>query len=141
MRDPQRGEVVVFVPPGSWNAGPNKDDYIKRVVGLGGDRVVCCDPQGHITVNGKALNEDYLFPKDKPSDTEFDVTVPKGRLWVMGDHRSASADSRVHQEFNNGTIGVSDVVGRAFVIFWPLNRATALSPPDAFSGIPAPPAG
>jgi signal peptidase I len=141
MREPRRGEVVVFKPPANWNAGPNKDDYIKRVVGIGGDRVVCCDSQGRITVNGKPLTETYLFPGDKPSETEFDVTVPKGRLWMMGDHRNESADSRVHQEFNKGTIALSDVVGRAFVVFWPLNRATPLSPPDTFSGVPAPPAG
>jgi signal peptidase I len=141
MREPRRGEVVVFKPPANWNAGPNKDDYIKRVVGIGGDRVICCDSQGRITVNGKPLTETYLFPGDKPSETEFDVAVPKGRLFMMGDHRSASADSRVHQEFNSGTISLSDVVGRAFVIFWPVNRAGTLSPPGTFSSIPAPRAG
>jgi signal peptidase I len=140
MRDPLRGEIVVFKPPESWHSG-DKDDYIKRVVGVGGDRVVCCDTQGRITVNGTALNEDYLYPNAKPSNEEFDITVPKGRLWVMGDHRNESADSRVHQDFNKGTIALSDVVGRAFVLFWPLNRATALSPPDTFSGVPAPPKG
>ena len=137
MREPLRGEVVVFKPPAAWHAGPEKDDYIKRVIGIGGDHVVCCDSQGRLTVNGKPLEESYLFPGDKPSETEFDITVPKGRLFMMGDHRSASADSRVHQEFNSGTISLDDVVGRAFVIFWPLGRAGLLSPPDTFTGIPA----
>jgi signal peptidase I len=141
MREPKRGEVVVFKPPANWHAGEGKDDYIKRVVGIGGDHIVCCDAQGRITVNGKALNEDYLFPRDKPSEREFDVTVPKGRLFVMGDHRSASADSREHEKFNEGTIGLDAVVGRAFVIFWPLNRATSLSPPETYAGVPAPRAG
>jgi signal peptidase I len=139
LRDPVRGEIVVFKPPENWRAGPNKDDYIKRVIGVGGDHIVCCDSQKRLTVNGHPLDEDYLFPGEKASATEFDVQVPEGRLFVMGDHRGASADSRVHQEFSDGTIALSDVVGRAFVIFWPLNRAGSLSPPQTFAGVPDPP--
>jgi signal peptidase I len=138
LRDPARGEVVVFEPPSNWDAGPGKDDYIKRVIGIGGDHVICCDPDGHVTVNGHALQEDYLYPGDKPGETPFDVAVPKGRLFVMGDHRGASADSRVHLEFENGTIPVSRVVGRAFVIFWPVGRARTLPVPSTFSDVPDP---
>jgi signal peptidase I len=136
LRDPERGEVIVFEPPSGWGAGPNKDDYIKRVVGVGGDQVKCCDDLKRITVNGTPIDEDYLFPGDKPADTPFDVTVPKGRLFVMGDHRTASADSRVHLDLDDGTIPVDRVVGRAFVIFWPMDRARNLSIPATFDGIP-----
>ncbi len=138
LRDPERGEVVVFEPPANWAAGPGKDDYIKRVIGIGGDRIVCCDADSRITVNGKALDEPYIFPGNKPADRPFDVTVPKGRIFVMGDHRAASADSRAHQDFDSGTIPLGRVVGRAFVIFWPLNRAGSLSAPSTFAAVPEP---
>lgn len=141
LRDPKRGEVVVFEPPSNWAAGPGKDDYIKRVIGVGGDHIVCCDSAKRLTVNGKALDEDYIFEGDQPSERPFDVTVPKGRIFVMGDHRSASADSRVHLDFDNGTVPLDRVVGRAFVIFWPVDRAGALSPPKTFEDIPNPPKG
>lgn len=137
IRDPARGEVIVFKPPPSWEAG-TKEDFIKRVVAVGGDRVLCCDAQGRITVNGQPLDEDYLFPGNRPSDDKFDVTVPPGRLFMMGDHRSASSDSRKHPDAFGGTIALTDVVGRAFVIFWPLNRATSLSPPKTFAAVPDP---
>jgi signal peptidase I len=136
LRDPERGEIVVFEPPTDWAAGPGKDDYIKRVIGVGGDRVICCDADDRITVNGKALQEPYLFPGNKPSDQPFDVTVPKGRIFVMGDHRAASADSRVHLDLANGTIPLDRVVGRAFVIFWPLGRSDTLSSPQTFDDVP-----
>ncbi len=136
FRDPERGEVVVFVPPPAWNVGPGKEDYIKRVIGVGGDRVVCCDAKQRITVNGQALVEEYLFPGDVPSSQPFDVTVPAGRLFLLGDHRSASADSRFHLEADQGTVPVDLVVGRAFVIFWPLDRMGGLSVPVAFAQVP-----
>ncbi len=138
LRDPKRGEVVVFEPPANWSAGPGKDDYIKRIIGIGGDRVVCCDASGRLTVNGHPLDENYVFEGNKPSDMPFDVTVPKGRIFVMGDHRAASADSRVHLEFDNGTVPLSRVVGRAFIIFWPTGRADTLSAPKTFAGVPDP---
>jgi signal peptidase I len=138
LRDPKRGEIVVFEPPANWAAGPGKDDYIKRVIGVGGDRVVCCDSAGRLTVNGHPLDEKYIFDGNKPSDLPFDVTVPKGRIFVMGDHRAASADSRVHLDFDNGTVPLDRVVGRAFVIFWPMDRAGALSAPEIFEDVPAP---
>jgi len=141
LRDPKRGEIVVFEPPANWAAGPGKDDYIKRVIGVAGDHVICCDSDGRLSVNGKALDEPYIFDGNKPSDQPFDVTVPKGRIFVMGDHRAASADSRVHLDFDSGTIPLGRVVGRAFVIFWPANRAGTLSPPATFDDVPSPPKG
>lgn len=136
FRGPHRGEIVVFRPPPAWSAGPD-EDYIKRVIGIGGDHVVCCDDRHRITVNGTALDEDYLFPGDEPSATPFDVTVPAGSIFVMGDHRSASADSRAHLPAANGTVPVDRVVGRAFVTWWPLSRWRALSVPPTFEDIPA----
>ncbi|GAA3216726.1 hypothetical protein GCM10010532_044370 [Dactylosporangium siamense] len=137
FRDPARGEIVVFRPPPEWNAGPG-EDYIKRVIGVAGDRVVCCDDRRRITVNGQALDEDYLFPGDVPSATPFDVVVPAGRLFVLGDHRGSSADSRVHLTAANGTVPVDRVVGRAFVTSWPLSRWRSLSVPATFADVPDP---
>ncbi|MCI0688127.1 MAG: signal peptidase I [Sporichthyaceae bacterium] len=158
---PDRGEVIVFRDPGGWlsNGGAgqpsnpivrgikktlvfigllpsdSQQDLIKRVIGLPGDRVACCDSQGRVTVNGQPLGEPYVFPGNPPSDTTFDVTVPPGRLWVMGDHRSVSADSRVHMaEAGEGTIPMDNVVGRAFVVVWPLGRAGGLGVPSTFEG-------
>ncbi|TQS44309.1 signal peptidase I [Cryptosporangium phraense] len=141
FREPRRGEVVVFVPPKQWDAGPSKDDYIKRVVAVGGDKVVCCDASGKITINGRPLNEDYLYEDDVPSSQPFDVTVPTGRLFVLGDHRSASADSRFHPDYQSGTIPVDAVVGRAFVIFWPFGHMATLPVPKGYEAIPAPSGG
>jgi signal peptidase I len=156
--DVKRGEVVVFRDPGGWlpadadNGSSNpiakgiKDvfvfvgllpsssekDLIKRVVGVPGDKVACCT-NGKVTVNGIPLDEPYLYPGDKPSDRQFSVTVPPNRLWVMGDHRSLSADSRVHMsDPGNGTIPADNVVGRAFVLVWPLSRWSTLGVPDTF---------
>ena len=114
-----------------------EQDFVKRVVGLPGDHVVCCDADGRLTVNGKAVKEDYLYPGDKPSELTFDVTVPAGRLWVMGDHRSDSADSRAHLgDPGGGMVRVQDVVGRAVVTFWPLGRLGGLPSPAALADIP-----
>lgn len=135
-RDPVRGEIVVFRPPAAWSAGD--EDFIKRVIGVGGDRVVCCDDRHRITVNGTALDENYLYPGDVPSVEPFDVTVPAGRLFMMGDHRSASADSRAHLIADSGTVPVDRVVGRAFVMSWPVSRWRSLGVPDAFAAVPDP---
>ncbi|WP_189246070.1 signal peptidase I [Streptosporangium pseudovulgare] len=124
----ERGDVVVFT---GW-----RDEYtIKRVIAVGGDTVKCCDAQGRITVNGVPLDEKpYLHPDDFPSGDKFEKVVPKGRLWVMGDHRSASADSRAHEEQEGeGTISEDQVIGRAFAIYWPFSRATVLSTPDTLA--------
>ena len=154
-----RGDVVVFRDPGGWLNGPEvqerggllgavrdalvfvglapaagEEDLIKRVIGVGGDEVACCDSEGRVTVNGVPLDEeDYLFPKDEPSFDTFKVTVPEGELWVMGDHRSVSEDSRAHrQQPGEGYVPVEDVIGRAFTIVWPLDRASLLRRPDTF---------
>jgi len=115
-------------------------DLVKRVIGVGGDRVQCCDAQGRVTVNGKPLDETaYLFPGDKPSEEAFDVGVPQGKLWVMGDHRSASGDSRFHQEDPGGPfVPVDDVVGRAMWVVWPFSEWASLPIPSTFDSIPAP---
>jgi signal peptidase I len=159
IRDIHRGEIIVFKGPKSWQdqpefvshapsnpigrffhdigsaigvAAPSSKDFIKRVVGVGGDHVVCCDAQGHITVNNVPLVEPYLYPGAKPSDGPFDVTVPKGRLWVMGDNRAGSADSRSHLSDHDGTVPASDVIGRAFVVVWPPSDWKTLPVPDTF---------
>lgn len=155
----KRGDVVVFADPDGW-LSPSIDDgstslgdrlrdalqfvgvlpedseghLIKRVIGLGGDTVVCCDDDGRITVNGVAVDESsYLRPGDEPSATEFDVEVPADELFVMGDHRSNSGDSRV-----NGTVPEDRVTGRAFAVVWPVSRWESLSRPEAFEAVPDP---
>ncbi|MEV5145759.1 signal peptidase I [Streptomyces sp. NPDC052727] len=161
---PQRGDVVVFHDPGGWLQdeqtakkhdpvvvkqlkegltfigllpSDNEKDLIKRVIGIGGDHVKCCDAQGRVTVNGVPLTEgDYLYPGDAPSTMPFDITVPKGRLWVMGDHRGNSADSRSHQNTAyGGTVSVDSVVGRAMVIGWPVGHWTRLEEPKTFASV------
>ncbi|MBQ1036528.1 MULTISPECIES: signal peptidase I [Micromonospora] len=147
FRSPHRGEVIVFKAPTAWSGNPDGEDFIKRVIGVPGDHVVCCDPEERLMINGRSLDEPYIFSmdgiRDKPADQEFDITVPKGRLWVMGDHRSASGDSLEHwqqsgQNITEATIPEDDVVGRAFTVFWPVSRATWLTVPDQFDGIPKP---
>jgi signal peptidase I len=160
--DLRRGDVVVFDGTTTFAAAdrtPHQDDgvigrtlsglaslvgvdvgeqdFIKRVVGLPGDHVVCCDADGHLTVNGTSVDEPYLFPGDRPSDLTFDVTVPANRLWVMGDHRGDSADSRSHLgDPGGGTVSVDDVVGRAVATYWPLSRLGRLSSPTPLARIP-----
>lgn len=160
--DIRRGEVVVFKDPANWlgsaptptgNAltrdfkralvdvgvlpDPAEQYLVKRVVGVGGDHVVCCDVKGHLQVNGTSINEPYLYPGNAPSDSKFDVTVPKGFIWVMGDHRGASADSRFHtDDVHKGFVPLSDVVGRAEFVVWPLNHAKFLSVAHDLSRVP-----
>src|SRR6266566_1134305 len=151
-----RGDVVVFSGQDSW--GPDApppsanpvvrvfDDvlsglglhsdqtyYIKRVIGLPGDHVACCT-DGKVTVNGVPLTEGrYLFPQNPPSAFKFSVVVPPGHLWVMGDHRSDSDDSRYHSDSpGNGAIPENQVVGRAFLIIWPPSQLRDLPIPSTF---------
>jgi signal peptidase I len=143
---PQRGEVVVFNDPDNWlkddpvpKSGavlgaiktaftfvgllPSDRDLIKRVIGVPGDTVQCCDSQGRLLVNGKPLNEPYVFAGNPPSRITFKVTVPPGKLWVMGDHRDVSADSRYHMDdATSGFVPEKDVVGRAVAVIWPVSH-------------------
>jgi signal peptidase I len=162
-----RGDVVVFRDPGGWLPAevPTVDSpvrgavrqtltfigllptdsgehLIKRVIGLPGDTVACCDATGRVTVNGVPIDETpYLNAGDQPSTLTFKVTVPPDSLWVMGDHRAVSEDSRRHQELRGGFIRMGDVVGRAFVIVWPFERVGGVSVPGTvFDRVPDPPA-
>jgi signal peptidase I len=158
FRGIQRGDIVVFNGDGSWDPGsvPTSgnvfeqfadgfasmfgfghpgDILIKRVIGVPGDRVACCDAQGRVTVNGVPLNEaSYLYPGADPSQIRFNIKVPAGRLWVMGDNRLYSDDSRLHMDDpGGGTVPESAVIGRAFVIIWPPSHWRILPIPATFS--------
>jgi signal peptidase I len=151
----RRGDIVVFHDPNNWlpeatsarglesrvqNAlatiglapATTDSDLVKRVIGVGGDTVE--GRGGKVYVNGTQLNEPYVFPGNSPSQVNFRVSVPLGKLWVMGDHRDESADSRYHMhDPGNGFVPETDVVGRAFVIVWPLDRVGALDRPTTFN--------
>ncbi|MGW2569880.1 signal peptidase I [Streptomyces sp. NPDC001537] len=133
--EPRRGDVVVFDGTGYFGNA----DYIKRVVGVGGDHVVCCDKEGRIEVNGRSVDEStFLHPGDSPSTVPFTVVVPDGTLFVLGDHRSDSSDSRDHLGSpGGGMIPVSDVIGRADWIVWPSAHWTRLQRPGAYARVPA----
>ncbi|MGH3312169.1 MAG: signal peptidase I [Streptomyces sp.] len=157
--EPERGEVVVFHDPGGWLSespvpqptgvggavqqalsfvglmpSAEEQDLIKRVIAVGGD-TVRCERGGSVKVNGKALDEPYIFPGNTACDDKpfGPVKVPEGRLWVMGDHRQDSLDSRFHQKLKGGgTVPTDQVVGRAIVVAWPLTRWSTLPEPDTF---------
>ena len=156
----ERGDVVVFRDTKGWlpampeePSNPlqkglefvgllpdtSQQHLIKRVIGLPGDHVVCCDASERITVNGEPLAEPYVNPAETPLAREFDVTVPEGSIWVMGDNRNHSSDSRFHdaKQRGSGFISLSDVEGKATVIAWPVTRLRVLdSYPDTFASVP-----
>jgi signal peptidase I len=145
-----RGDVVVFRDPDDWLPeivdydtnkyvskaksalvavgvlpNPTKQYLVKRVIGVEGDHIVCCTKAGNLTINDVEVTEPYIYGGNKPSEMKFDVTVPKGKLWVMGDHRGASADSRYHQEdINKGFVPISRVTGRVVAVIWPFKNIT-----------------
>jgi signal peptidase I len=168
----RRGQVIVFKDPGGWFAGAtarergpigkalefvgvlpdtSTEHLIKRVIGLPGDRVICCDEADRVTVNGQPLNEtSYLFVGPdgapvQPSAIEFDVTIPIGRLFVMGDNRDHSRDSRCHlndvqaglTKGDNALVSEDLVVGRAIAVVWPFDRRHRLPTPDTFVTVPS----
>ena len=155
-----RGEIVVFTDPGGWLPEPEPGpgglrgalrsgltfigllpadsgkDLVKRVIGVGGDRVQCCDAQGRILVNGVPLDEPYIIgPTDQ---VPFDVTVPADSIFVMGDNRGNSRDSRFHLEVASGTVPAANVVGRVVAVVWPFNRLATDPVPEVFGSIPSP---
>lgn len=173
ITDFERGDVVVFADPGEWLSGETLQErgpigkafefigvlpdtatehLIKRVIGMPGDTVICCDDEGRITVNGQPLDESSYLYTDldgtavNPSDVQFEVVVPRDRIFVMGDHRDASADSRCHLSDLSDSQGqgqvafvpVSLVVGPAFAIAAPFARAELLDAPETFAAVPAP---
>ncbi|MET9774965.1 signal peptidase I [Streptomyces sp. NPDC006367] len=133
---PQRGDIVVFDGTGLFGHG----DYIKRVVGVGGDHVECCDTEGRVRVNDSAVDESaVLYPGDRPSTVPFDVVVPDGTLFVLGDHRGNSSDSRDRLGSpGGGMVPVDAVIGRADWIVWPFGHATHLDRPDVYARVPEP---
>lgn len=166
VSDLNRGDIVVFEDPGGWlvdapppEQGPvaarinsalswigllpndEGNHLIKRIVGLPGDRVQCCTADGRLSVNGTPITEPYVYPGDQPSDTTFDITVPADKVWVMGDHRSNSKDSRYNdgpqEDGTNGSVPMDNVVGRAFAVVWPLSKLTWLAEPaNTFARVP-----
>ncbi|MFF3908570.1 signal peptidase I [Streptomyces sp. NPDC001848] len=133
---PQRGDIVVFDGTGYFGNA----DYVKRVVGVGGDHVVCCDKEGRLEVNGRSVDESsFLYPGNSPSDVSFDVVVPDGTLFVLGDHRSRSSDSRDHLGSpGGGMVPVGAVIGRADWVVWPAAHLKHLTRPGAYARVPAP---
>ena len=153
-----RGEVVVFQDPGGWLPDPpapiegartslrtaltfigllpsdTGQDLVKRAIGLSGDRVVCCNIDGRIVVNGAALDEPYVI--GGTDQVPFDVVVPPDAMFVMGDNRGNSRDSRYHLEVNNGSVPLANAVGRVVLVVWPLSQFSTESIPDTFADVP-----
>jgi signal peptidase I len=161
----ERGDVVVFRDPGGWLGpiqtkaipwytqasdfvlsafgitAPDSDVHlVKRVIGVAGDHVRCCNADHKITINGVPITESYVIKGANPSDVEFDVTVPANSFWVMGDNRDNSEDSRFHSDLpGKGFVGKQFVVGRAFLVTWPFSHFTWLDNyGDVFKNVPKP---
>lgn len=161
----QRGDVVVFKDPGNWLgviqkpeqnffevtgewfmsafgfAAPDSSQHlVKRVIGVAGDHVVCCNANGKLTINGVEITEPYIAEGVDPSSVDFDVVVPKDSIWVMGDNRANSEDSRYHQDLpSKGFVATKYIVGRAFVVSWPTAHWQWLDNyPNVFKSVPKP---
>lgn len=160
----ERGDIVVFEDPGGWLPPVQRPDrgalingvtrvlefvgvapstqgnhLIKRVVGMPGDTVSCCDESGRLLVNGQPLDEtSYLYPGDAASMTEFEITVPEDHVWLMGDHRSNSRDSRANDDGTGqqGSVPLDSVVGQAFVLLFPFDHFTWFTIPDTYDSVP-----
>lgn len=162
-RSLNRGDIVVFKDFENWlQTEPENDNsvghyigralsivglrpddsnqyLIKRIIGLPGDHVTCCDSEGHIVVNGQDVDEPYIKPGSAPSDIPFSVIVPQNHIWVMGDNRAGSLDSRAHMNLpSGGFVPIDQVAGRAFVVIWPYEHWKRLNNTDAFSKVPQP---
>lgn len=159
---PHRGEVVLFDgttvfggpdPPqpapgaiarlvrgvgSAVGVSPEETDYVKRVVGLPGDRVRCCTGSGRISIDGAPIDEPYVYAGEAPSSQRFDVLVPAGTVFVLGDHRSVSADSRAHlSDPGGGMVPISDIIGSIAWRYWPPGRSGTLSSTTAFAHVPS----
>lgn len=155
----KRGDVVVFKDELGWLRdeapvakpgavaevltflGLRPDDgtqhLVKRVIGMPGDTVTCCSAEGKLEINGVEIDEPYLYAGDDASNMQFKTTVPEGKVWVMGDHRSGSADSRLHQDVQDGFVDISAIEGRADFIAWPFDRLGGVEGPGkAFEEVP-----
>lgn len=145
----KRGDVIVFRDPDNWLPyasepvenkfittlkdglvtvgvlpNPTKQYLVKRVIGVAGDHIICCAKDKTLTINGKKTSEPYIFAGNVPSEMDFNITVPQGKVWVMGDHRGSSADSRYHQDdINHGMVPTSKITGRVYAIIWPIKHA------------------
>ncbi len=151
--EPERGDIVVFKDSAGWlspaEAGadmgplqrgleaiglfPRGGQLIKRVVGVGGDEIACCNEQNQLTVNGVGIDEPYLMDIDEQAYTNFHIEVPEGYLWVQGDNRGNSADSRAHMgQPGGGFVPIDQVVGKAWLRVWPFSRFGFIEETDAF---------
>ncbi|HWC22639.1 MAG TPA: signal peptidase I [Flexivirga sp.] len=159
-----RGDVIVFEDPKTWGSTPHHpsllkrivqdslvfvgvlpgggDHVVKRIIGLPGDKVACCTKTGKLTVNGVPITEPYINKGSVPSSTPFSITVPKDKVWVMGDNRNDSADSRLHDGNSGGKLGsvpMSDITGQVVAIAWPISRIHSLKGySNVFAKVPNP---
>jgi len=160
VSDLHRGDVIVFRDPGGWLPEPlpiagvrgtinsvltwvgilpanSGKDLVKRIIGVGGDHITCCDADGRLKVNGIAIDES-AYIVNRTDQMRFDITVPICRVFVMGDNRGQSSDSRFHMDVQSGTVPLDNVVGQAVALVWPLNRFTTLRVPAALADLSNP---